>query len=202
MGLDLDEHDLTEAERSLKRLGITHVWRTSSSVQSSQPDALQSPAPHVDKQAPASTDQPQADRTLVIPPLLRALFHGKQSPVASLWTYHGLLEDMRQPQTPERLSIFRKIQETACTHLNWRERDICSWPLDIEPELFKAGLDTFRPKIVICMGTEGSQPAISVLEAGTIRHLPDLDEMSQGNRDAKNEAWRILRAITHELFPS
>lgn len=137
-----------------------------------------------------------------MPPLLQTLFHGKQSPVASLWTYHGLHEDMRQALPPERLSIFRKIQETACTHLNWREQDICSWPLDVDPELFKAGMDTFRPKLVICLGKADCQTAISALDPGNIRHLPGLDEMAQGNRDAKNEAWRILRAITHELFPS
>lgn len=202
MGLDLDEHDLTEAERSLKRLGITHVWRTASPPQSPQPDATQASTLLVDKPSPATADQPQADRPLVIPPLLRALFHGKQSPVVTLWTYHGLHADMRQTMAPERLSIFRKIQETACTHLNWREQDICSWPLDVEPEVFKAGLNTFRPKMVICLGKGDGQPALSPLEVGAIRHLPDLDEMAQGNRDAKNEAWRILRAITHELFPS
>ena len=202
MGLDLDEHDLTEAERSLKRLGLTHVWRTDSPLQSPQTAASQAPTLLVDKPSPAAADQTQSDRPLVIPAVLRVLFHGKQSPVASLWTYHGLLEDMRQTQAPERLSIFRKIQETACTHLNWREQDICSWPLDVEPEVFKAGLDTFKPKLVICLGNGDSQTAISALEGDTIRYLPDLDEMAQGNRDAKNEAWHILRAITHELFPS
>lgn len=199
--MDLDEHDLTEAERSLKRLGITHVWRTPSPLQSPQPDESIASAPAV-KPAPASTNEPQPDHSVIIPPLLLALFHGKQSPVASLWTYRGLHEDMRQPQTPERLSIFRKIQETACTHLNWREQDICSWPLDVYPELFKAGLDTFRPRMVICMGKADTQPSISLLGPGRIRLLPDLDEMAQGNRDAKNDAWRILRAITHELFSS
>ena len=111
-------------------------------------------------------------------------------------------EDMRQSQPPERLTIFRKIQETARTHLNWREQDICSWPLDVDPVVFKAGLDAFTPKLVLCLGNADSQAALSNLEPGRIRHLPDLDEMAKGNRDAKNEAWKILRSITSELFPA
>ena len=199
MGLDLDEHGLTEAERSLKRLGITHVWRTTSSLRSPGPDASMAPAAEL---VPAAEVEPQPDRPLAIPPLLRALFHGKQSPVTSLWTYHGLHEDMRQAQPPERLSIFRKIQETARTHLNWSDQDICSWPLDVDAEVFNAGLATFKPKLVICLGKAERQPAISIIKPDSIRYLPDLDEMAQGNRDAKNEAWRILRSITDELFPS
>lgn len=111
-------------------------------------------------------------------------------------------EDMRQAQPPERLTIFRKIQETACTHLNWREQDICSWPLDVDPAVFKAGLEAFTPKLVLCLGNADGQAALSRLAQGRIRLLPGLDEMAKGNRDAKNEAWRILRAITNELFPA
>jgi hypothetical protein len=201
MGLDLDEHDLTESERSLKRLGITHVWRQPCARQSPAPDQSCVSLPSADA-ATSSAAQPQSDRPPVIPPLLRALFHGKQSPVASLWTYNGLNEDLRHPEPPGRLAIFRKIQETVRTHLHWREQDICSWPLDIAPELFRAGLETFRPRLIISLGSTDSQPLLSSLDPSRIRRLPDIDAMARGDRDAKNEAWKILRSITQEFFPS
>ena len=202
MGLDLDEHDLSEAQRTLKRLGITHVWRPASSPQPLRQDASTASVVFADEPDSTSPSTTQQDKPLAIPPLLRALFHGKQSPVASLWTYHGMYEDMLQAQPPERLTIFRKIQETARTHLNWREQDICSWPLDVAPEVFKAGLDAFAPKLVLCLGNAEEQAALSNFEPARIRHLPALDEMAKGNRDAKNEAWRMLRSITNELFPA
>jgi len=138
-----------------------------------------------------------------MPPLLRALFHGKQLPVRTLWTYAGLNADLNQALIPERLAVFRKIQESACVHLHWSEKDICSWPLDIELNLYHQGLQRFCPKIVICFGenhallttAERSEDGRFCLGNCSIYMLPSLDEMALGNKDLKNEAWKILRSI-------
>lgn len=138
-----------------------------------------------------------------MPPLLRALFHGKQLPVRTLWTYLGLNADLNQALIPERLAVFRKIQESVCVHLNWSEKDICSWPLDIEQNLYHQGLQRFCPKIIICFGenltlltsAERSEGGRFCLGNCSIHTLPCLEEMALGNKNLKNEAWKILRSI-------
>lgn len=198
--MDLNEHALTEAQRTLKRLGITHLWRTP--VQERQP--LEAPAANnatssnfsKNTTAPTAADTP-------IPALLRSLFHGKQSPVRTLWTYVGLKEDLEQHTMPERMVVFRKIQESVCLHLKWKENDICSWPLDVERQLFCKGVEHFKPQIIIIFEPceEGVRPKeeadeITIRQTGCAVHiLPNLDEMATGNKSLKNEAWKILQTL-------
>ncbi|WP_156902385.1 hypothetical protein [Desulfomicrobium escambiense] len=205
--MDLDEYALTEAQRTLKRLGITHLWRQKDS-------ALQEPAPAVANtvataldtvplpasprrpaQKPSQTEEP-------VPPLLRSLFHGKQSPVRTLWTYAGLFADMQQPTPPPRLDMFRKIQASVRSHLGWPENDICAWPLDVAPELFAQGMRFFVPRIIICFGPASpvsgdpnSGNAVAVFGSSELRLLPNLEDMAAGDKQLKNDAWQILQGI-------
>jgi hypothetical protein len=216
--LDLDEYALSEAQRTLKRLGITHVWRDPSLPESvpaeaqaaplppSQPAAAPRPAP---KQPTAAqrrgaahppTADPQPTREEPLPPVLRALFHGKQSPVRTMWTYPGLFADMQQARVTPRLEMFRKIQATVRSHLNWAENDISSWPLDVSPHLFLHGLRFFRPQIIICFGAGPDLTGIvgaesELLQGCTVCALPGLEGMAAGDKQSKNEAWQALQAI-------
>jgi hypothetical protein len=130
-----------------------------------------------------------------LPPVLRNLFHGKQSPVRTLWTYAGMHEDLLQTDIPERLAFFRKIQESVCSHLGWQNTDISSWPLDLDPLQWAQGLDHLRPHIIVCFG-DASRLAGAGATGLQDHCLPDLLEMALGNRDLKNEAWRILRTLS------
>ena len=103
---------------------------------------------------------------------------------------------------PERLVVFRKIQESVCLHLNWKEEDICSWPLDVIPQLFRKGLEYFQPRIIIYfeLSAAGARPEeadeTTIRQAGCAVHLlPNLDEMAAGNKTLKNEAWKILQTL-------
>jgi hypothetical protein len=193
--LDLDEHALSEGQRNLKRLGITHVWHTDTATSStvlapSRPVHLEV---HPDEQQVDITELSPA--TSPLPPVLRHLFHGKHCPVRTLWTYAGMHEDLLQADIPERLAFFRKIQDSVCTHLAWREEDISSWPLDQDPHLWAQGLAQLRPRIIVCFGDASRLTGTGTTEL-QVHCLPDLLQMAQGNRDLKNEAWRILRTLS------
>lgn len=207
--MDLDEYALTEAQRTLKRLGITHLWRRPES-------APQEPAPAVAASttvvvAPETVRQPVAPRRPPqepsraeepVPPLLRSLFHGKQSPARTLWTYVGLFADMQQPTPPPRLDMFRKIQASVRSHLGWPENDICAWPLDVSPGLLAQGLRFFAPRIIICFGPASpvsgdpnSGNAAALFGNSELRLLPNLEDMAAGDKQLKNDAWQILQGI-------
>lgn len=126
--------------------------------------------------------------------MLRNLFHGKQSPVRTLWTYAGMHEDLLQTDIPERLAFFRKIQESMCSHLGWQNTDISSWPLDLDPHLWAQGLAHLRPRIIVCFGDAARLTCTKTTDL-QVHCLPDLLEMAD-NRDLKNEAWRILRNLS------
>ena len=197
--MDLNEHALTEAQRTLKRLGITHLWR-SPVLERRHPEASAENTVTTSNST-ENTPRPAAVKTPV-PALLRSLFHGKQSPVRTLWTYAGLHEDLAQHAMPERLIVFKKIQESVCLHLNWKEEDICSWPLDVNPQLFRKGLEYFQPRIIIYfeLSAEGARPEdadeTTIRQTGCAVHLlPNLDEMATGNKTLKNEAWKILQTL-------
>lgn len=137
-----------------------------------------------------------------LPPILRTLFHGKQTPVGTLWTYAGLLADLQQPDVPARLDMFRKIQASARTHLGWGENDICAWPLDVSPAVFHHGLRFFCPRIVILFGPGARIPVAPAAEDAaatrsepTVIVLPGLDDMAAGNKQLKNDAWQALQSI-------
>lgn len=202
--MDLNEHGLTESERFLKRLGVTHVLlppRPSTAPQSGPAPgdgtgAQPAPPDRSHSPAPATGSQP-------LPALLRALFHGKHGPLRTMWTYCGLHQDMQCPDIPPRLVVFRKIQETVCSHLKWSPGDISSWPMDIEAELFRAGLEHFRPRTALVFQERGEAESgriggcvAALKQAGChVVMLPCLDEMARGNQQLKNEAWKILQTI-------
>lgn len=201
--MDLDEYALNEAQRALKRLGITHLWREAGTAEPSPPVEAAEPAqPATPKPAPTRPERfsPSAAET-ALPPLLKTLFHGKQPPVSTLWTYAGLYSDMQQATVPARLDMFRKIQASVRTHLGWADNDICSWPLDVPPATFQQGLRFFRPRIVIVFGPQkgvavaGADDGASAQPEAVVVALPYIDEMAAGNKQSKNEAWQILQNV-------
>ena len=203
--MDLNEHTLTEAQRTLKRLGITHLLRAPVAAQeeilpaSAAPQAAPRPAPPLQQAA----QKPAAQANEPLPLLLRSLFHGKQSPVRTMWCYAGLYQDLQEATNPPRLVVFKKIQESVCQHLHWQIKDICSWPTDLDVTTFRKGLDFFNPGIVLLFQTgetmdkQSSSQDDHLLKQTTRRivTLPSLDEMARGNQHVKNEAWKILQTI-------
>ncbi|NLW80575.1 MAG: hypothetical protein GXY42_02730 [Desulfovibrionales bacterium] len=198
LGLDLDEYTLTESERVLKRQGVTHLWC---------PVALDAPPVSGETAGPVagiSADRIQTHGDappLSLPPLFTALFHGKHPPVRTLWTYPGLAQDLARSPEPLRLTIFRKIQDAACLHLKWSQDDICVWPLDYTENVSRAGLDFFRPQIVLCFGPPPSPGAWDNAKSGAlcgadVLVLPSLDDMAANDRSAKNHAWKVLQSLT------
>jgi hypothetical protein len=135
--------------------------------------------------------------------VLRSLFHGKQIPASTLWTYAGLYRDLQETDNPPRLNVFKKIQDSVCLHLKWNAAALCSWPLDIDPTSFAKGIAHFRPQTVILFSGHESDPdsritenLISLERAGKrIVVLPSLVEMAEGNQQLKNEAWKILQSL-------
>lgn len=208
--MDLNEHTLTEAQRTLKRLGITHLLRTPDAAQeeiqpiSAAPQAAPQPEPPLQNQ---SAQKPAALASEPLPLLLRSLFHGKQSPVRTMWCYAGLYQDLQEATNPARLVVFKKIQESVCQHLHWQIKDICSWPTDLDFNTFRKGLEVFNPGTIILFqtgktGYEQSSSHNDHLLKQTSRHivtLPSLDEMARGNQQVKNEAWKILQTVSLRL---
>jgi hypothetical protein len=206
LGLDLNEHALSESQRTLKRLGITHVLLppqvASDRILAQSPHIQIAPRPEASATIQAEPPTPSAERQNV-PPLLRSLFHGKHAPVRTLWTYAGLYEDMQRAETPPRLGVFKKIQESVCLHLKWSASDICAWPLDVDPLIFRNGLAFFRPKTLIFFQDstpktgnmdEKAKALLDQAECHVVT-LPNLEEMAQGNQQLKNEAWKILQTV-------
>lgn len=202
--MDLHEHALTESQRVLKRLGITHILLPSRSVADSAQSSVTKagPSPHAENLSTASPEQNSSPPDHPLPPLLRSLFHGKHAPLRTLWIYAGLYEDMQQAELPPRLGVFKKIQDSVCQHLKWSASDIGSWPLDVDPQIFRQGLTHLRPRTVIYFRSETPSSLMSedmrslVEHAGcTVMTLPSLVEMAQGNQQLKNEAWKILQTV-------
>lgn len=204
--MDLNEHTLTEAQRSLKRLGITHLLRPKGNERAeaspSSPPLQAEPKPETPSQKPL-TQKPSVPASEPLPPLLRSLFHGKQSPVRTMWTYAGMYEDMQRATNPPRLVVFKKIQESVCEHLKWEIKDICSWPLDLDSSTFQLGLEHFKPQLILHFQSRETANGPTGLQANRLHEhancrvvdLPSLEEMAQGNRQVKNEAWKILQTI-------
>lgn len=204
--MDLNEHALNESLRTLKRLGITHVLLPPQVA--SERILVQSPhikvSPQSEPSAKIRAEQATASAGKEsLPPLLRSLFHGKHAPVRSLWTYTGLYEDLQRAQTPPRLGVFKKIQESVCQHLKWSASDIGTWPLDVNPLIFSKGLEYFRPRTVIIFQEKTSKTghmeakSKDLLEQADclVLTLPNLEEMAQGNQQLKNDAWKILQTV-------
>jgi hypothetical protein len=202
--LDLNEHTLTEARRTLKRLGVTHVLRPQTESPVTQPPlGAAQPDPLKVQTSPHNVPSQKPALAIKEPVLLRPLFHGKQTPVRTLWTYAGLFGDMRAANNSPRLAFFSKIQESVCQHLKWEQKNLCSWPLDLDPAVFEIGMNHFKPrKIIFFCGhkTEISQESVQnqlFMERSECRiiRLPNLVEMAQGNQQLKNEAWKLLQEI-------
>ena len=204
--MDLNEHALSESQRALKRLGITHILLPPQVDSERIP--VQSPhlkvAPQSEASATIPAEQPTSStERQSAPPLLRSLFHGKHAPIRTLWTYAGLYEDMQRAEPPARLGVFKKIQESVCLHLKWSASDIGAWPLDVDPLIFRNGLEYFRPRTVLFFQDNthktGSmdEKAKTLLEQAEchVVTLPNLEEMAQGNQLLKNEAWKILQTV-------
>lgn len=192
--MDLGEYRMTERERLLKRAGVFCLWRGIS------PDRAEPAAPRV-----SGTDNSQKiPSNYAVPPHLLALFHEKQCPVRTLWTYPGLAADLSLSPPSPRLALFQKIQDSVCNHLGWKKQDIYAWPLDVEDALLRHGLEYFRPSVVICFARDASE--IKSLQASLkdicpqarLFLLPDITDMAQGNQAAKNAAWKILQ----DIFPA
>jgi len=204
--LDLNEHALTEPQRTLKRLGITHVLLPPQDPQEHEDvhPALTSETLH-----PVTTGSPPpgvpGSSTVgePLPALLRSLFHGKHAPLRTMWTYRGLYEDMLRKDTPPRLEVFKKIQASVCSHLKWSTEEISSWPMDVDTETFRKGLEFFRPRIILLFledhhesGILEEECSVEVKNSGCrVIMLPSLGEMSRGNQQLKNEAWKILQTV-------
>lgn len=189
--MDLNEYALNEAQRTLKRLGITHLWRGAPTAEPVAPAAAARPAPP----SPSHREAP-------LPPLLKTLFHGKHPPVNTLWTYDGLYSDLQMATVPARLDMFRKIQASAIAHLAWAESDICSWPLDVSPAMFQQGMRFFAPRLVVAFGPAARFPDMAaaggegpVQPVPKVITLPSLEEMAAGNKQLKNEAWQTLQGV-------
>lgn len=200
--MDLNEHALSESQRTLKRLGITHVLLPPLAVG----DGIPTASPHSETSLPAgvqgSPKPASPASTEILPPLLRSLFHGKHAPIRSMWTYAGLYEDIQQADTPARLGVFKKIQASVCLHLKWATTDIGSWPLDITPQIFRKGVEYFCPRTVIFFcgctpPTANTEEALAFMKQSGCRviTLPNLEEMALGNQQLKNEAWKILQTV-------
>lgn len=204
--MDLNEHTLNEAQRTLKRLGITHFLRSPLATK----NHILAPSLHTESSQQAGfhdhgSSGPPASLTAneTLPPVLRSLFHGKHAPMRTMWTYAGLYEDMKRTETPARLAVFKKIQESVCLHLKWTASDISAWPLDVNPQIFDQGIAYYRPRTVIFFrdnapetGTTAEPVHPLLMHAGCrVFTLPNLEEMAQGNQQLKNEAWKILQTV-------
>lgn len=194
--MDLFEHTLTERERGLKRLGISHLWRAEPAISlSPQTDPI-SITPDLDAQETVSISQ--------LPEHIQLLFHGKQPPVRTLWTYEGLDTDITNTEQASRMKMMARIQESARTNLRWSTNDMCIWPLDAELVLFRVGVMHLQPTTILCFGKSDALSQSSTATATgshpidecDIVFLPDLGEMDLGNQQLKNIAWKIIQSLT------
>lgn len=192
--MDLHEHVLNERARSLKRLGIKHFFAEPASSPPSLPESgdAQSARPKTVSMPPSEPE---------LPPVLRSLFHGKHFPLHSLWVYDGMYQDMLLADPPQRLSVFKNIMQAAIDHLGWSNAAMTAWPLDQACGSLDQALERFNPKFVLVFETRPSHPGrphscarLMTDHPDTIR-FPSLDAMAAGDRDSKNQAWKILQTI-------
>jgi len=190
--LDFTEFRLTEQERMLRRMGLTHSFREASPQ---QPTPSQSP------------NQPELlnlkSKPVVIPQILRLLFHGKHLPVQRVWTYAGLEQDLQAIIPPARLEMLRKILAATVSILGWREEKQMLWPCTADKGAWLQGLAEARPEAVFCFG---QAPIMKALDASSgnyipmvesnicIQPLPSIDAMAAGDQHLKNLAWNILKS--------
>ncbi|GAB1410870.1 hypothetical protein MASR1M90_20240 [Desulfovibrionales bacterium] len=192
--MDFAEHRLSEAARFLRRQGVVYVWQP-------QPDAL-SASSRENEQAGEPVFKHNNLKSLELLDNMKALFHGKQSPVHSLWTYEHFNEDLHAMAPSPRLEMFRKIQAAALQHLGWPACGVAEWPLDLEWELFTHGVSTLRPHFIFCFGASPmlagrcrEQGGKQIFSGAHVYFLPNLESMAEGNQNAKNQAWKILQSI-------
>lgn len=194
--MDLTEYYLTESERRLKRLGVSHLWRI-------HPPQQKTPNPQPSSQGSIAHPAGESAPKPVLSALHRTLFHGKQFPAHSLWTYAELAADLIQANRPPRLELLYKIQESTCRLLHWESAKLVLWPCSEGQELFQHGVNASQPRVIFCFGKiHGTELAPShaseTLHYGKfpIQILPSLDDMINGNQESKNSAWKILQTHT------
>lgn len=219
--MDLVEHGLTEAQRRLKRLGITHVLRKN------PPEPIRGATTRPDRKPCAPAAKPRetaAPDTATIsknnrisndctknctsfPRLYTALFHGKHLPVHAVWTYPELSRDLQAVHVPERLAMLRTILGVSCSRLAWPEQRHILWPCLPDLETFRRGLERLQPNIVFFFGERTGfgppptpQNALAPFLYGRvmIQPLPSLDTMCANDQNSKNLAWKILCALRPE----
>ena len=188
--MDLVEYALSEPQRTLRRLGITHFW----------PEAA---ALAVMKKEQVAPGPKSFGLTADLPEYLQALFHGKQPPVPTMWTYLGLEEDLKAETVSSRLDLFQKIHEAACTLGGWKAGDLSVWPLTI-PLVSVVGFDFFQPRLLLFFGSlpelhSWDAPLQSRLTRIQVQSLPSLESMLAGNQAAKNTAWAALKSLAARL---
>ncbi len=205
---------LSEQVRQLRTLGLFWIL----APRRPQPEdlaAAQTPRPSPSPQRPFSPARPapqgrqpqslHAKREWRdVPQVLRALIHGKQPPLHSLWTYAELWEDIHHIHSP-RLELIHKIQTSCVQYLGWEPSRMALWPCHLpQPELWSSGLLHFQPRSILAFGEaavrllhrEGSLPCHPfALDAATVVPLPDLKTMLEGNTTAKAMAWEQLRRL-------
>lgn len=197
LGLDLAEHALSENNRILKRLGVTHLWRVDPGD-----DGIATPPPSAKIETRAETvhdSPPVAPPAPALPPVLRALFHGKQAPITTLWTYAELYADLQALNAPVRLELFRKIQDAARAQGGWTDSEICVWPATGRERILETGLEIFQPRLILVFGAAtglGGPAALDTLASRsiTVKVLPSLDAMIAGDHAAKSNAWDFLKS--------
>ena len=190
--MDFTEFRLTEHERLLRRMGLTHSFREASPQQT------------LPNQSPNASELLENKNTsIVIPQVLRLLFHGKHLPVQRVWTYAGMEDDLHAITPPARLEMLRKILAATVSILGWREEKQILWPCTAVKEVWLHGLAEARPEAVFCFG---QAPILKALEASSdnytpivessicIQPLPSIDAMAAGNQKLKNLAWNILKS--------
>lgn len=136
--------------------------------------------------------------------VLRALFHGKQCPVQTLWTYVELWDDLHAPRPP-RLDLIKKIQSACAERLGWDTTRMALWPCHCpEPHIWEQGLALWRPQCLLIFGQEALRQILPKHQASPepfpwedmlIAPLPDLSTMLVGNAQAKAQTWQVLQRI-------
>lgn len=191
--MDFTEHTLSEAARLLRRQGVLYAWK---------PQPSKAVIFEEEKSILPANSVSNTPKSLQIPSHLQVLFHGKQPPIYSLWTYAQLDADLCATQPSPRLGLFRKIQASTYQHLGWSENQIAEWPLDQDLVLFEHGVSWLRPRFIICFGPFlelqaqcVKQKDLPYFSEACVYFLPALDPMLAGDQAAKNHAWKMLQSI-------
>ncbi len=130
-------------------------------------------------------------------------------PAYSLWTYHGLFEDLKTDFSSAKGRLVSEIQ----SRLSWPGQTITFWPVtqrNMEPEardkdFFNQGLSIIKPVYIFCFGAAAYKiitPNNSfvygkkMINDMSILALPSLESMLPDNRMLKNLTWNLLKQFS------